>query len=133
MTREIAIQIAEGLAFLSFGVFYFGWARITEYSPRVRTIVFWIINILGGIFILDYIIVAGCHISWGYVCLMAGAAAFGFWLGEKYPKHPDARIQRRGIISVWEDFVLFMNAIVIWFGIPFLWVQILAVFCEKAP
>ncbi len=128
MTREVAIQIVEIMSFVSIGVFYFGWARITEYSPRVRTIVFWVINILGGIFMLDYIITKGCHISWGYVCLVVGMIVVVFWLAEEHPKHPNAKIRRRGIISFKEDLILFINTLVVWIGIPFVCIQLLSIF-----
>lgn len=128
MTRETATQLAEVMGFLSLGVFYFGWVCITEYAPKVRTIVFWLINILGGIFMLDYIITQGCHISWGYVCLVVGVIVFAFWLAEEHPKHPNAKIRRRGIISFKEDLILFINTLVVWIGIPFVCIQILLIF-----
>lgn len=98
-------------------VIVFGWKFITIYPPKVRTIVFWFMNIAAGILGLAFIVILGSHMDWEYVFLMFGAIAFGFWLGEEHPKYPDAQIRRRGILSVWEDFILLLDAFVISAGL----------------
>lgn len=93
--------------------FYFGWIKITTYSPKGRTRVFWTMNILAGIIILCFVILQGNNISWGVFFLLGIAVVVGFYIGEQYVINDQDWIERRYIISFTEDVLLFADALTI--------------------
>lgn len=105
------------MEFIGLLLFVFIWKFSTAFSSGMRTILFWTINIISGIILGVFIIGFGKYIHWGYVLAMLAAIAFGFWLGERYPKHPEQLEERREMIPVWADFILFLDVFVILGGL----------------
>lgn len=109
------MNVIEGIVFAV--VFIGGWGFITMYPPKIRTIVFWTMNIVSGIIMLGFLLVLGNHMPWGSIALIFVVVSFAFWLAEKYPRYYSKLELRREIITVWEDFVLFLDTLVIYLGI----------------
>lgn len=58
----IKLCISTGAIIFAIIVSILGWGNIERYSPKVRTIIFWIMNIMAGILALHFMIVMGTDI-----------------------------------------------------------------------
>lgn len=93
-----------------------GYGGITIFPAKVRTVVFWLMNSAAMVVVVMLMVLAKNKMPWGFVAFIIAAASLGFWLAEKYPKHPMALVQRRGIISVWEDYILMLDCVILLAG-----------------
>lgn len=92
------------------------YKEITIYPAKVRTVIFWVMNSAAMIVAVTLVVLAKNKMPWGGVALIIAVASLGFWLAENYPKHPMALVQRRGIISVWEDYILMLDCVILLAG-----------------
>lgn len=107
------ICITVILLVLELVVLNFGFIHIVDYPPKVRTTVFWTMNIVAGILLMDMIVSGGKYIHWVYFSVVYDAAWYVVLI-----KPARDYIYRREVISKWEDITLFVSAILICIGLP---------------
>lgn len=121
------ICITVILLVLGLVVLNFGFVHIVDYSAKVRTIVFWTMNIVAGILLMDMIVSGGKYIHWVYFGVVYDAA----WYVVAIKPSRDY-IYLREVISKEEDITLFVSAILICIGLPMVGRQIADFFLLKA-
>lgn len=100
-----------------------GYGGITIYPAKVRTVVFWGMNSAAMVVAVTLVVLAKTKMPWGFVALIVAVVSLAFWLAQNYPKHPMSLVKRRGIISVWEDYILMLDCVIQLVGILLLdWV-----------
>ena len=121
------ISIVFGRWFGVLGILCFlaGWYWIVYYPSVIRTMVFWVMCLMAGLFLLFITLLFGAHSPVVVNFVLFGVVSGKFWLWNviQEQKYLWEYQERRESISKWEDFILYHAAVIWWIcltGIGFL-------------